>query len=254
MLGAVVGVVNGLAVADAELEEDVAEVEFDRALADVEDGTEFLVGEAALNEVEDALLLAGERDAFHGAGARELGGEASELLQDGGGDPEAAVDDSVDGGEELLFDLTVGDKALDAEQQQAAELFAGLRVIEDDGGGAGEAEAEGAEILAEGGGESGGVENEDGWRLRGGRRACARLPVGQRKGRGGVKDLLGGIDADRAVGGQQPTEVGGGQRVVLDQTNRDFFPGVVACVFHCALLTGSAAAASRTCGRACAYC
>jgi hypothetical protein len=229
LLGTVAGgVVDGLAVADAKLEKDVAEVEFDRAFADVEDGGDFLVGEAALNEVEDALLLASQRDALHGAGAGELGGEARKFFQDDGGDPEAAVGDGVDGGEKLLFDFAVGEKALDAQQEQAAELFARLWGVEDEGGGAREAQAEGAEILAESGGESSGVEEEDRPGLHRGRPVGVRVPVGRDRSRWGVEDLLGRKEAEGGVGGEQTAEVGGGQGVVLHQADSDSGLGALA--------------------------
>lgn len=238
MLGPVGGgFLNGLAVADAELEEDVAEVEFDRAFADGEDRGDFLVGEAALDEVEDALFAPGEGGAFEGAGAGELGGEAGELFQHGGGDPEAAVGDSADGGEELLIHVAVGEKALDAEEEKAAEFLGGLRVVKHKSGSRREAQAEGAEELAQGDGEGGGVEDENGRGVEGAGR--------------GLKDLLGRKEAEGGIGRQQATEVGGGEGVVLDQANRKFAPGVVACVFHCALLTGCAAVAMRECLRAC---
>jgi hypothetical protein len=236
VLGVAVGrFLNGLAVADAELEEDVAEVEFDRALADAEDGGDFLVGEAALHQVEDVLFAAGEGSAFEGAGAGELGGEAGELFAHGGGDPEAAVGEGVDGGEELLVHVVVGEKALDAEEEKATKFLGGLRVVEHESGSSGEVQAEGAEEFAQGDGEGGGVEDEN-------RR-------GVEDAGGGLKDLIGRKETEGGIGCQQAAEVGSGQRVVLDQANRNFAPGGVACVFHCALLTGCAAVAMRECMR-----
>lgn len=102
-------------------------------------------------------------------------------------------------------------------------------MVKDESGRRGEAEAEGAEELAQGDGEGGGVEDENGRGV-------------EEAGRG-LKDLLGRKETERGIGHQQAAEMGGGQGVVLDQANRNFAPGVVACVFHCALFTGCPAVA-----------
>jgi hypothetical protein len=92
----------------------------------------------------------------------QLAGVAHVLLQNFFGYPEVPFSHSVDGGGEVRLDVFVSQETLDAQEEQSAELLVGELLVEDDGPSIGEAEPEGAQVLAEGDGQGGAVENEDG--------------------------------------------------------------------------------------------
>ena len=199
---------HGVAVADAELGEDGGEVEFDGAFADVEDGGDFLVGEAALDELDDAALAPGEALDAVFAGGGEAGGELHVLLEDALGDPVVAAGDGAGGGDEVGVDVFVGKETADAEEEEAADVVVGLAVVEHEGFGLGEADAEKAEEAVEGHGEGALVDNE------GGDGDGARERV--------LEETVAGDEVDARVALEEDLEMARGQRVVLNHADGEF--------------------------------
>ena len=199
---------HGVAVADAELGEDVGEVEFDGAFANREDGGDFLVGEAALDELDDAALAPGESLAAVFARRRQAGGELPVLLEDTLRDPVVAVGNGADGGNEVGVGIFVGEEPLDAEEEEAAEVVVGDRVVDDQGLGLGEANAEETEEAVEGHGKRALVNDEGG--------------DGNGAGKRVLEEAVAGDEVEVGVALEKELEVARGQRVVLDHADGEF--------------------------------
>jgi hypothetical protein len=160
---------------------------------------------ATLDQLQDAPLATGQRYASACAGARHLVGVAHVLFQDFLSDPEVSFGHGVDGGGEVRLHIAVGQEALNAEKEQAAEFLAGQGLVEDDGTRVREADPEGAEVPAERHRQGGAVKNKDG------RGSAAAVAV--------VEDVVVGDQLQVAVCGEQAVELGSGQGVVFHHAN-----------------------------------
>jgi len=197
---------HGVAVADAELGEDVGEVEFHGAFGDGEDGGDFLIGEASLDQLDDAALAPGEAlDPVFARGG-QASGELHVELEGALRDPVVAVGHSADGGDEAGVGVLVGEEAADAEEEEAANVVVGLAVVEHEGLGFGEADAEEAEKAVEGHGKGALVDDEGG--------------DGNRAGERVLEEAVAGDELEVGVTLEEELEVARRQRMVLDHTDR----------------------------------
>lgn len=201
---------QGVAVADAELGEDVGEVKLDRGFADAQGLGDFLVGEAALNELDDAALPGGENIGPTVA-AGEVDGGADVLLQHLRRHPVMTLKNGAQSRDEVGLHFGVGQEALDSKKEQAAEFVAGKRMVEKKKARFGVAKAEETEKLAQGERKSSLVEHE-GVDAVTGKSPRFELRVEYR-------------DADRGLVREDLLQVAGRERVVFDDTDgeRDFF-------------------------------
>ncbi len=202
-----------VAVAHAEFGKDVGEVEFDGAFADAEDGGDFLVGEATLDQLDDAALAPGERLAAVFARGGKAGGELHVLLKHALGNPVVAVGDGADGGNEVGFDFLVGQEAVDAEEEEAAEVVVGERVVEDESPGLREAYAEKAKEAVERHGQRALVDDKGGDGCGAGERV--------------LEETVARDELELGVALEEKLEVARGQGMVLDHAD-----GERALVFH----------------------
>jgi hypothetical protein len=127
------------------------------------------------------------------------------LLQHPLGNPVVALGDGADGGDKVGFHLLVGKEALDAEEEQAADVVVGEGVVEDKCFGLGETDTEEAEEAVEGHGEGALVDDEG--------------ADGGRPGEGVLEEAVAGDELDLGVALEEKLEVALGERVVLDHTD-----------------------------------
>jgi hypothetical protein len=118
-----------------------------------------------------------------------------------------AAGDGADGGHEVGFHVFVGKETLDAEEEEAANVVIGEGVIEDEGSGFGEADAEEAEKAVEGHGERALVDDEG--------------ADGSGPGEGVLEQAVAGNELDLGVALEKLLEEALGEGVVLNDADRE---------------------------------